>query len=100
VTAYALYLLISLKNNKKQHIKIDRVEYREVDRSVLPPDAEYKGYRSVIKQNIRFETDNVEYRLERFYSQSEGKVYEADLPEGVTSSEFGGDLKALVSHLY
>jgi hypothetical protein len=71
------------KKSKKRCIKIDRVEYREVDRSILPPDAEYKSHRSVIKQNIRFETDNVEYLLERYYSLSKGKVYEVDLPEGV-----------------
>jgi hypothetical protein len=86
------------KRSKKQHIKVDRVEYLKVDKSILPSDAEHKGYRSVIKQNIRFETDNVEYKLERYYSRSEGKLYEAKPPEG--SSEFGNDLKAFILYLH
>jgi len=44
-------------------------------KDVLPPDAEFKGYRHVIKQNIKFETDDVEYILERFYSTSENQVF-------------------------
>lgn len=46
------------KRNKKPRIKIDRTEHIPVNKDVLPPDAEFKGYRSVIKQNIKFETDN------------------------------------------
>lgn len=87
------------KNSKKPRVKIDRTEIRRVDQNVLPPDAEHKGYRTVIIQNIKFETDNVEYKLERYYSPSEKRVYEADLPEHV-DGEFGPDLKAFVVHLY
>lgn len=87
------------KSSKKSQIKIDRVEVRQVDQDILPPDAEYKGYRYVVVQNIKFETDNVEYRLERYYSPSEKKTYEAELPEEV-DGEFGPDLKAFVHHHY
>lgn len=88
------------KRSKKPRIKIDRVENVEIDKSILPPDAEPKGYRSVIKQNIKFETDNVEYRLERYYSPSEKKTYEAELPWDVQDSEYGSDLKAYIMYLY
>lgn len=87
------------KSAKKSRIKIDRMEYRRVNRKILPPDAENKGYRSVVVQNIKFTTDNVEYKLERFYSPSENKLYEAELPEGV-HGEFEDDLKAFVVYLY
>ena len=56
------------KSAKKPGIKIGRTEYIRVDRDILPPDAEHKGYRSVVVLNIKFITDNVEYKLERFYS--------------------------------
>jgi hypothetical protein len=49
------------KTAKKPSIKIDRTEVRRVDRDILPPDAENKGYRTVVVQNIKFSTDNVEY---------------------------------------
>ena len=35
------------KSAKKPGIKIDRTEYIRVDRDILPPDAEHKGYWSV-----------------------------------------------------
>ncbi len=88
------------KQSKKPRIKIDRTEHIPVKKDVLPPDAEFKGYRRVIKQNIKFETDNVEYILERFYSSSEKKVYEAELPEDVQDSEFGSDLKSFIVYLH
>jgi len=88
------------KRSKRPRIKIDRTVHIRLDRSTLPPDAESKGYRSVIKQNIRFETDNVEYKLERFYSPIEKRTYEAELPEDVRDSEFGSELKAFIVYLY
>ncbi|HCJ67613.1 MAG TPA: hypothetical protein DHV62_09955, partial [Elusimicrobia bacterium] len=62
------------KSAKKPRIKIDRTEYISVDKNLLPPDAEHKGYRTIIIQNIKFATDNVEYKLEYYYSPSENKT--------------------------
>ena len=45
--------------------------------------AKHNGYRRVIKQNIKFKTDNVEYWLERYCSPSLKKTYEAKLPESL-----------------
>jgi hypothetical protein len=87
------------KAAKKPRIKIDRTEIKYVDRSILPHDAENKGYRTIIVQNIKFSTDNVEYKLERFSSKSENKMYEAELPPDITS-EFGTELKAFIVYLY
>ncbi len=87
------------KQSKKSRVKIDRVEVLSVDRDTLPEDAEFKGHRSVTVQNILFKTDNVEYKLERYYSPSKKKVYEASLPDEV-DGEFGPDLKAYVIHQY
>jgi hypothetical protein len=88
------------KDNKKSKTKIDRKEYIKIDRSNLPPDAKYTGYRRVVKQNIKFETDNVEYWLERYYSPSLKKTYEANLPESLQNTEFGSNLKAFITYLY
>jgi hypothetical protein len=87
------------KSAKKPRIKIDRTEYKYVDKSLLPPDAEYKGYRTIIVQNIKFSTDNVEYKLEFYYSKSEKKTYEAELPKDIRG-EFGTELKAFIVYLY
>jgi hypothetical protein len=88
------------KDSKKPKIKIDKTEYIKIDKSILPPDAKHNGYRRVIRQNIKFETDNVEYRLERYYSPSLKKTYEAELPASLQNTEFGSDLKAFIAYLY
>jgi len=87
------------KTEKKPNIKIDRTDVRYVDRNILPSDAKHKGYRSVVVQNIKYSTDNVEYQLERYYSASEKKTYEAELPDDV-KGEFGTELKAFIVYLY
>ena len=87
------------KSSKKSRIKIDRTDYKYVDKSILPPDANNKGYRTVVIQNIKFGTDNVEYKLERYYSKKEKKTYEAELPDGI-DGEFGTELKAFIIYLY
>jgi len=87
------------KTAKNPLIKIDRTEVKYVDKSILPPDAVQKGYRSVVVQNIKFATDNVEYKLERYHSESEKKTYEAELPADI-KGEFGTELKAFIVYLY
>ncbi len=89
-------LVLNLFDTTEQSVQANH----PVDKDVLPPDTEFKGYRHMIKQNIKFETDNVEYILERYHSTNKSKVYEAELPEDVRYSEFGSDLKSFVMHLY
>ncbi len=83
---------------KKSEIKTDRVEICKVNKSVLPVDAEFKGYYSVIVQEIKIETDNVEYRKEVYYSSSENKTYIGELPPEI-KGEFGPGVKALVTRM-
>lgn len=90
------------KNRKprNERITIDREETVTLDRSELPDDVKVQGYREVTIQNIKFETDHVLYRLEILYSESTGKYYEADLPEGRTGQSYGSGLEAFVLMLY
>jgi hypothetical protein len=87
------------KSEKKPRIKIDRTEVKYVDKTILPPDAKRRGYRTIIIQNIKFATDNVEYKLEYYHSESEKKTYEAKLPDDI-KGEFGTELKAFIVYLY
>ena len=83
---------------KKHNIVIDRVEVCRVDKATLPNDAEFKGYESVIIQEIRIHTDNVEYKKEVYYSASEKKCYVGQLPAEM-SGEFGHGVRSLVCTL-
>ena len=83
---------------KKHKIKIDRIEVCKVDQSKLPQDVVFKGYESVIIQEILIKTDNVEYKKEVFYSATENKTYVGQLPAAITG-EFGPGVRSLVCTL-
>jgi hypothetical protein len=84
--------------SKKENIRTNRSQVCEVDRSKLPADAEFKGYQSVIVQEILITTDNVEYKKEVFYSRSENRTYVGELPVGIVG-EFGPGIRSLVCTL-
>ncbi len=81
--------------SKKDKIKIDRTEVCRVNKSILPEDAEFKGYQNVVVQEISIRTDNVEYKKEVYYSSSLNKTYIADLPKEI-EGEFGPEVKSLI----
>ena len=83
---------------KKHKIKINRTEICKVDQSRLPKDAVFKGYESVVVQEILIKTDNIEYKKEVFYSATEQKTYVGQLPVGITG-EFGPGVRSLVCTL-
>jgi len=85
---------------RAERITVDRTERVKLDREQLPPDIEHRGYREVVIQNIVFKTNTVCYRLERFYSKSEDKFYEADLLEALKKQRYGSELQAFVIMLY
>ena len=79
---------------KKHKIKVDRTEICKVNQNELPNDVEFKGYQSIVVQEISIKTDNVEYRKEIYYSPSQNKTYIGKLPIGI-EGEFGPGIKSL-----
>jgi hypothetical protein len=79
---------------KKHKIKVDRTEICKVNQNELPNDVEFKGYQSIVVQEISIKTDNVEYRKEIYYSPSQNKTYIGKLPTGI-EGEFGPGIKSL-----
>ena len=82
------------KRSKLDKVKIDDTKVVKYE-GVLPLDAEHKGYRSIVVQDIAINTNNIEYKLERYYSPSQGKTYEASVPDYI-NGEFGATLKSWV----
>ena len=70
------------KQTKVDKITIDDTQVIKYE-GPLPDDAEHKGYRDVPIQGLTIETNNILYRLERYYSASWGKIYEACLPDHI-----------------
>ena len=51
----------------------------------------------MLVQDILLKTDNVEYLLERYYSPSLNRYYDAKLPNSVKGSQFGANLKSFIA---
>ena len=84
--------------SKKKDIPIDRTEICKVDPSILPADAEHRGYEPILVQEILITTDNVEYKKEIFFSPSENRFYVGELPTGIVG-RFGPGIRSLVCTL-
>lgn len=83
------------KQGKQDRVRIDRTERVVVDPATLPADAEFKGYETVVVQDLVLRTDTVAFEQEVWYSPSERRSYRARRPAGYEGT-FGPHLKALV----
>lgn len=84
---------------KNERIIIDRKQRLDMDKSQLPPDAIFKGYREVVVQNLILKRDNVLYEVAQFYSKSENRLHSASLPPGYCG-EFGAELRTVLQTLH
>jgi prefoldin subunit 5 len=80
---------------KLSKIKIDVTEDCKVDPSILPEDAVFKDYDTVVVQDIIITTKNTAYRKEVWYSPSQHRTYRGELPHGI-EGEFGNGVKSLI----
>ncbi|MFO7970946.1 MAG: transposase [Desulfobacterales bacterium] len=87
------------KRKKKNRIKTHKSQICHIDKSLLPKDAQFKGYDRVVVQDIKFEAHNTSFMKEKYYSPSLKKAYLAALPPGY-EGEFGPAIKALALKLY
>ena len=92
------------KKQRKERIEIDKEEVIGLsgdEKEKLPADAKHSGYREITIQNIRWERINIRYRLERYYSASENRTYEAEMPEEIKGQGgYGIELQSMVITLY
>lgn len=84
---------------KKTKLVAHREEVRSVDKSQLPADAVFKGYDTVVIQDIVIRAENTAYKCEVYYSPSEKRRIRGQLPPGC-QGEFGPGVKALVLCLH
>lgn len=83
------------KRDKQDRIRIDRTERLAVDPATLPADAVFKGYETVVVQDLVLRTDTIAFEQEVWYSASERRSYRARRPAGYDGT-FGPNLRALV----
>jgi hypothetical protein len=90
---------VKKSKKKKSKIKIHETRICSIDKNELPEDAIFKGYDSVVIQDILLSSNNVEFKKVIYYSPSQKKTYRGKLPIGY-QGEFGPRLKTLILHLY
>jgi len=67
--------------DKRPPLHIDRIDTREVDPALLPPDAERKGSAEFVVQDVALRTDTVLFRCAHWDAVRTGRSYQAPLPE-------------------
>jgi hypothetical protein len=82
------------KGRKVNTMTIDRPHDCPIEPALLPPDAVFKGYETVVVQDLVLQTDNVAFRKEKWYAPSTRRSYLAPLPLGYDGG-FGPQIKAL-----
>ena len=87
------------KTSKLSRLRITRQEVLKVDPACLPPDAQFKGHVPVVVQDVRVETETIQFLKEKFYSPTTQRTYLAELPAGY-HGQFGPQLRALALTLY
>lgn len=85
---------------QREEIHIDRTEIIPLSKVGLPADLQFKGYETYTQQELIIRTDNVQYRLEVYYSPSEKKTYKAPLPAEAGQGHFGPGIKSFINVLY
>lgn len=84
------------RGEKLSKIKVDRnINLPKLDKKDLPDDAIYKGTRTKTIQNIILKTDNVQLIIHRWYSPSQKKYFESEIPLEY-QSEYGANLRAFI----
>jgi hypothetical protein len=88
------------KGKSNKNIRIDRRIIINLDKTLLPEDAGFKGFETRIVQDLKIITDNIEFKLETYYSPSLKKTFIAPIPAEYKGGEFGPGVKTLVITLY
>ncbi|NBV78135.1 hypothetical protein EBR66_08295, partial [bacterium] len=88
------------KGKGKKDINIDRRIIIPLDKAGLPNDVQFKGYETRTIQDLKIITDNIEFKLEVYYSPALKKTFIAPMPTEYQGGEFGPGVKSLVIALY
>src|SRR5687768_512499 len=70
------------KRGKQDRVRIDRTERLTVEPAMLPSDAVFKGYETVVVQDLVLRTDTVAFEQAVWYSPAARRSYRARRPAG------------------
>ena len=88
------------KKSKNEDIEIDESINLDVPKEDLPKDAKFIGKRKIIVQEMEIKRRNLEFWINRYWSEELGRVIEAELPTGFKGSQFGPTLRSFILYQY
>jgi uncharacterized small protein (DUF1192 family) len=88
------------KKSKKSKLEIDQQVELDVDKEELPPDAKFIGKRTIVIQDMIIKRNNIEFTINRYWSDELGKVIEGKIPDEFKGSEFGPSLRSFIIYQY
>jgi uncharacterized small protein (DUF1192 family) len=88
------------KKSKKSKLEIDQQVELDVDKEELPPDAKFIGKRTIVIQDMIIKRNNIEFTINRYWSDELGKVIEGKMPDEFKGSEFGPSLRSFIIYQY
>lgn len=88
------------KKSKKSDLEIDEEIELDVPEEDLPSDAKFIGTRTIIIQDMIIKRNNIEFTINRYWSDELGRVIEGKIPDQFKGSEFGPALRSFILYQY
>lgn len=88
------------KKSKNSEIDIDESIELDVPKEDLPKDAKFVGKRKIVVQEMMIKRRNIEFWINRYWSDELGKIIEAEVPGEFKGSQFGPVLRSFILYQY
>lgn len=88
------------KKSRKDELEVDETIELDVEKDELPKDAKFIGTRTIIIQDMIIKRNNIEFTINRYWSEELGKVIEGKIPDEFKGSEFGPSLRSFIIYQY
>jgi hypothetical protein len=88
------------KKSKNEEIEIDESVELEVPKEDLPKDAKFVGKRKIVIQEMMIKRRNIEFWINRYWSDELGRIIEAEVPAEFKGSQFGPMLRSFIIYQY
>ncbi len=88
------------KKSKKADLEIDETRIVDVDKDELPKDAKFTGTREITIQEMIIKRHNLQFVINRYWSNELGKIIEGEIPLEFKGSQFGPTLRSFIIYEY
>lgn len=88
------------KKSKKDTIEIDEKIILDVDKEDRPKDAKFIGTREITIQDMIIKRHNIQFVINRYWSNELGRTIEGEIPPEFKGNQFGPTLRSFIIYEY